>query len=316
MNNRGDVVGIYHTESGKSYGMLYDAALNVSIDLDSLLAPVGWRLGGAMDINDKGWITGGLEDDGTSPTEIAAFIYRPGENPEFEIVEFPSGSGYPRAINEFGDICGEAKPLEGGYERAFVRYTDGDGNTVFDYFGPEQSTARDLSGSAANPLVQVVGTIGYGYMYGEGFRYTPAVGMADTLGTSAYGINENAQIVGAMTVKRPTKPFRYADGSGMLDLAELDRKAEGYAKSVNVQGCVVGVYGSPFRPFLFVDGYEITHIDDLLADKPEASLWLGAYIFDCLRINDLGQITAVTRYVENNQGQLLLLNPDTPPSEW
>ena len=178
-----------------------------------------------------------------------------------------------------------------------MRYT----GTV-DVFGIGE--ALSISGSAGNPLVQVVGD--------PPFRYTPALGVEDAYGGN--DINENGQVVGSMIVKRIRKAFRYTDGEGRLDLGVGDRKQGATAYAINDQGIVFGWYG---RPFIYVDGFGSAPLDDLIEDSPEKLQWLAVSYMQQMRINNQGQIAVKLPAEGGGTGDhVLLLTPDTPPSEW
>lgn len=201
--------------------------------------------GVAMSINNQGNAVGYSYIDSTNRH---AFLYS-----NNVITDLGSFGGYSAAgaINADGEIVGFASDSSSGVAHAFV-----DTNGVMTDIEPAtESYANDV-----NSQGQVVGqfltpdqSAFHAFLYNQG-SFTD-LGLAGSVETNPYAINEQGQIVGIMFIANKQHAFIYENGR-IVDLNGLIQQDSGWeltwAFDVNNHGQIVG-YGlvkNKFRAFL------------------------------------------------------------------
>lgn len=293
INNNGVAVGHTSNEDNTIHYAFQYTVNNGMLDLNSEIDPdSGWVLRQAFDINDSGQIVGKGEING----EEHAFRLRPAGS---------DGSGLPientvddlgklnptdtdssaTAINNSGDVCGYSRD-ESGERHAFY-YSDNSGMIEI-----APGIARDI-----NSYGQVVGATDI-----YAFRYEPVSGSIEyfsspdgnMVDTSAYGINDDGQIVGATQFVAPKpknqddiRAFRFTEGIGYENLGAEELTA---GTHINSSGDVVVLQF--YRGYIYLEEHSTLVNLDNAVTGPEAAVWTNdTYKVRPRYLNDLGQIT-------------------------
>jgi len=188
INNRGDVVGTYFTNSAlASRGFLWRDGVFTAVAVPSALAT------SPDAVNDGGEIVGSYEAlDGTH-----AFLFSGGQ---FTTIDPPGAAGaIATGINNVGQIVGEYVPAGNPgppKSRGFL-YQDG----VFTDIGLPP-TAESIHVFGISDTGDVVGYYpgAHGFLYRGGIFYTIDVPYRDSPVSYAAGVNSSGQIVGDFTV--------------------------------------------------------------------------------------------------------------------
>ena len=208
-----------------------------------------------------------------------------------------------KGINESGVVVGHSNPRSFLYEQGFA-YTDATGMVelvaVSSTFVPQD----------VNELGVVVGT---GYSSAQ--RVDMATGQATNLGVAtgygysyAFAINDAGQIAGALTTGSGNSQVvaRYGS-SGWQVLGGMGETNVGWG--INAAGSVVGE-GMPRtgstpgkRAVVFLDGYGLLYVDDLLEAGTDWSVYVA---YD---INDRGQIAGFARNRTSGATAAVRLSP-------
>ena len=257
INNSGQVVG----QSG-----VWGPAVLYSGGMKHPVAAVG----NGLDINENGQIVGAV---GFS----TPFLYSGGILKELYFPGTTNYGGAARAINNNGDVVGEAYGTDAANATiggAFL-YSGG----AMQLLGATNSRANDINDNG-----QIVGSFANGFLYSNGVSSNPGT-LPGALGYEGLSINEAGDIAGrAVFPGFVDHAFAYIDGV-MHDLGP------GQANGINESGQVVGsllVGSSAYRAFLYSSGalYDLSDLHD--SPFPLRLSWASA-------INDVGQITGVAQ---------------------
>ncbi len=293
INNSGQVVGWATTNTGLTYGFLYNGG-----SIQKLGTLTGGTESVAYGINNGGQVVGAADTAGP-PTGVYfhAALY---SGSQMQDLGF---SGTATGINTSGQIVGVS------------------GSDAFLYSGGQMKDLGTLPGYTwgsyaygINTSGQVVGeSATQGGVGGpqHAFLYS-GVQMQDlqTLGgtsSCAYGINDAGQIVGyADTAAGVSDAFLYSGGK-MQDLGTLGGTSSS-AEGINKSGQVVGGFvtaGGSFHAFLYSGGV----MSDLNSLIDSSSGWT---IQSADAINDSGQIACLG--TTGTLGHVLLLTPTPEPA--
>jgi len=193
INDNGQVVGQSHTNESGTTSQAFIYENNTMTGLGTL----GGNSSGAFDINDQGVIVGTSTTSG--PVEIQGFIYQNGQMTSLGSID---GTGYSeaRAINNNNQVTGYSLSESGSYH-AFI-YENGTmtdlGSIKDDSFAYDINIKGQVVGNYRSHLLE---SSGHAYMYENGKMHdlTGLLSISDQENwdlTSAYGINDQGQIVG------------------------------------------------------------------------------------------------------------------------
>jgi probable HAF family extracellular repeat protein len=267
LNNRGDVVGDASDDSGATQLFTYGSGALSAIGVS----------GHAYDINERGTIVGSV----TAGSDSRAFAASGGT--VRDLGTFGGAFSVARAVNERGDVVGEAQTAAGSIH-AFL-YRDGAMTDLF------PGAAGVSLAAGINARGDIVGSDGHAWLYRRG-QLTHLTTPQDSSGSVAVDVNERGEIVGTAGEVRGlwSEAFVYADGQ--LRLLGRDGFHSSLAAAINDAGEIVGELSqdapgpNTHHGFVYRDGA----LHDLNTLVGPASEWTIENAFD---INDHGEIAAV-----------------------
>lgn len=275
INDHGQVVGVFQTESGANRAFLWhqsNGVLNLGV-----LEGYGHSI--ARAINDAGQITG---DCGTTFYSAApqAFIYD-------TIHGMRAVSGLGRepsawAINNSGVIAGEFTTDEGEYHAFTWSESEGMRDIVNDMFGTGQSSVLGINDSNQCALYRHIVHSG-NLAFRTAFIWDSSNGalpLGDLGGHSyGWGINNLGQLVGIAQDEEGTlRAFLWDSSSGMVQIGTGETQSAAY--DINEKGLIVGEADGAT---LWKDGNQY-RLNDLI---PAASGW---NLLSARAVNNHGQI--------------------------
>ena len=292
LNEKGQVVGfMYTTKSPMFTGNGFITGPN-GVGLRLLASPLPNNRVAADGVNDLGQVTGTFFH---GPIFSRAFLTEPDGGTPHPIG--PSGFNFdgwhPDAVNNRGQITGQA-PLANGLEaHAFLASSDGE---VFKDLGTLGGTVS--LGTDINDKGQVAGLSSRnGITFFHAFLSEPDGGRLHDLGTlgghfsGANAVNELGQVAGDSSLKGDNTQHAFLsgpDGGPLLDLGTLGGSFSD-ALDVNDLGIVVGssaVALGPTHAFIYSPTFGMQDLNDLI--NPDLGLELTAASF----INNRGQVLA------------------------
>ncbi len=214
INDRGDVVGRGHNESGTHRALLWESGTGSPVDLGTL----GGAFAEANGLNSRGAIVGGSEflSSGANP-----FLWENGNM--MALGDFGDPGGTAEAINEQSQIVGAAKGNTFSRVRAFL-WDDGDLINLGSLQTDRQSSAADINESELIVgSAQVLDSTSRAVIW----RNRNIINIHnDTIGyeSFAYAVNELGQVVGGLVVDDfPLEfgAFLYEGSGPMVNLATL-----------------------------------------------------------------------------------------------
>jgi probable HAF family extracellular repeat protein len=302
INSSGQVVGVSTTNSSSGHAFLYSSGQLTDLG-PAVVVPV---FGEGLGINNTGQVVGGSSF--TSGGQ--AFLYS-----NSKTTALPLDTAV--AINDNGQIAGEAKPSANSAEQAAL-YSNGTVTAL----GSLSSITHFSVATAINASGQVVGfsdspTFDNGgpntenaFLYSND-KMTDLGTLSGDSSSSAFGINDSGQVVGASGTTEYADPtsgthaFLYSNQQ-MIDLGTLPNDTWSIAYGINSSGQVVGESGVvnsnssiTSRAFLYSNNQMI----DLNSLLPANSGW---ELTDATAINDSGEI--VGDGTINGQAHAFLLN--------
>lgn len=289
LNDLGDVVGGYYLTPGST---TYHAYLNLAgvdgarevIDLNDLIDDPDCVLLRARGINNVGQITGQAEVKVNGEWVGASFRYTPGSTSPLENLGTVEDEDLDvRDINDQGVVVGN-RPSP-------FRYTD-HMEFLEDLVAPDSPWTFNTA-----PRIDNSGRIvGEGTINGETHAYrlmpgsTPDATVVEDLGFLdgwRADISNVGHVAGSFVARRrghreTYHAFLYTPAGDMLDLGALSGDRASYAHSVNDLGQVSGngtvaiskqIY---WKAFLYLDGYGMLNMDDLIdpvANSEATLIW-------------------------------------------
>ena len=289
LNDSGDVVGYYYTDSWKKRAFLYSNGTMTDI------GTLGGEEAYANDINNAGQVVGQAQDTNGN---WRAYVWTQADGMQ-DLGTFGGSSSAAYAINDSGQITGNASIAT--TEHAFL-YDDG----VMSYTGTSDyfhSGALDINDSG-----QVVGTyLAWGYDQ-QGFIYDNGtftdLGSPLLSGSRAVGINNDGLVVGYSWGSGSYRSFLYACGE-VIDLGSIDGFPKTYVWGISNAGQIAGncsTADSSVSHATIYRGGQLYDLNDLL---PNDHGW--DYLTIAFAVNDAGQITGYGRI--NGQFRGFLLTP-------
>jgi uncharacterized membrane protein len=191
LNDRGDVVGSYKDQAGKTHGfLLRNGALTYPIDFPGATTTQVWG------ISNAGEIAGWYEAPAGNPPKLVqhGFVYRKGT---FTPVDFP-GASFTSVfgINAQGDVVGHYGMPPSGKMRGYVLRNGG----FTDYGAEDWLKPNTMTcGFAISSTQQIVGHYQdaggvHGFLLVGGVFTT--LNYPGAVNTNAYGINSQGQVAG------------------------------------------------------------------------------------------------------------------------
>jgi probable HAF family extracellular repeat protein len=277
VNNAGQVAGTSATAAQFDHAFLWTAG--VMTDLGTLGGDYSFAYG----INTTGDVAGTAY---SSSSAYHAFVYHAGVMTDLG----PSGAqSDATAINDAGDVVGQAGLPENLYYPHAVLYRNGD---VIDLgtLGGQSSVAH-----AVNRDGVVAGQASIaGPPEAHAFSWDGTMTDLGTLGGNdgnAYGINQRGQVVGLSRLAGTcctVRAFLYENGA-MRDLGTLGGSSDSHAYGINAAGVIVGnatIVGDRFYHAFVYTGGVMHDLNDLI---PTGT---GIVLGEATAINDRGQIVA------------------------
>ena len=277
INVHGDVVGYSNIPglSDRAFVSLLSDGVRTNIDLNSVLHPddqARWLLRTAADINDSGWICGTGRLDGQWDQAFRLIPdgrFDPDTGEVWPLIEH-IGPGYPRSINNVGDVVGQAD------SQAFL-YTDETGPVDLGRLRPDDNATGAFS---VNDNLQISGYSGVSPGSFEAFRFHPASGMTGLGYLKVWGgfyssfgwdINNQGMIAGhSGAAGGAIHAVRWIPGSRIKDLGHLGGNYS-IGCAIEPNGEVVGVStlsDGQYRLFRYSDNLGMINIEPLITDLP------------------------------------------------
>jgi len=299
LNDSGQVVGWSRTSSRITHAFLWDAATGMQ-DLGALL-PEGTE-SKAVGINNSGQVVGHWWG---SDFVAHAFLYDPATGMGNLPGLVAGGWSYAYAINDAGQITGEALPADIASRGHAVLWDPATGLRDLGTLGGNESQAR-----AVNNHGQVVGLARTAIGESHAFLWNSVTGMRDlgTLGTGAVsvaeGVNDLGQVVGYSETAGYSgchHAFLWDPVTGIKDLGAFGLYRS-HACGINDAGQIIGWAASatdhgPYLWFLY-DGTTVLDVRDLVAAE------VRSMVGSPNDINNLGQV------VGNSPTYLMTLVPE------
>lgn len=283
LNDSGQVVGWSRTSSRITHAFLWEAASGMK-DLGVLL-PEGSE-SKALGINNLGQVVGHWWG---SDFVAHAFLYDPATGMGNLPGLVAGGWSYAYAINDAGQITGEAMPSDITSRGHAVLWDPATGLRDLGTLGGYESQAR-----AINNRGQVVGLTGTASGGTHAFLWDSATGMRD-LGTLdarntsvAVAVNDLGQVVGYSDAGDYSQhAFVWDSVTGMKDLGAFGLYYS-HAYGINDAGQIIGWAGNatdhaPYLWFLY-DGTTVRDLRDLVPSEVRSMVWSPN------DINNLGQV--------------------------
>ncbi len=290
INDHGDVVGYFRTDSKEKRAFLYSDG--TMIDLGTL----GGSEAGARDINNSGQVVGEAMN---AAGDWRAFLWD-SANGMRDLGTLGGGMSTAYAINESGQVVGYSQV--GLAHHAFI-YADGAMSDLgtLDYY---HSGAFDI-----NDQAQVVGILmaesgeAAAFVYDDGILMD--LGSALLSGSQAWLINNAGLVAGhSWGLAEEYRSFLYAGGT-VVDLGTLDGFPKTYVYGISDTGQLVGSVttadGTLSHAFLYTGG-ALLDLNDLLVAGHGWEYLVAAYA-----VNRSGQIAGYGRI--NGQDRAFLLTP-------
>jgi probable HAF family extracellular repeat protein len=245
LNGRGQVLyGTANTQApGGARGLVWQDG---TITEAPPVGPDGARLLG-LDISERGLVAGA---PGTLAPE--PYTWRPGQAPTALALPAGADGAAPGAVNERGDVVGQAVFSDGGFRTEAVRWRDGRPQLLGTLGGRSSGTVPTtiVGGSALNRWGDVAGTSDVGdgthhaYFWHDG-RMTD-LGTLGGANSRAAAVNDWGQVVGVSdTASGEQHAFLWQNGR-MVDLTALaGGGSAATVTDVNDRGQVVGYANRP-----------------------------------------------------------------------
>lgn len=237
VNDRGQVVGEAEWEDGRMQAFLWTATAGIT----NLPMPEGFRESYAYDHNNFGVVVG-AGDVGEGTRALVWTVDGPAVPPDLA----DAGSSIAYAVNDLGDVAGQAETGEPGsfLSRAFFLGHAGFFSNLGGLTGEFSSAALAVNehGAAAGYAEQAEAT------HATRFSVTNGAADLDTLDnvySVAYGINDQGDAVGLQVNSHEDedRAFLYAGGR-MVDLNEVIEADEPWlmveARAINGAGQIAG----------------------------------------------------------------------------
>jgi uncharacterized membrane protein len=331
MNNLGQIVGWYYNLAGSRRGYLYDPLSidsHVAVDLETHVGgagvPSGWRISGALGINDDGIIVGSV-----SPSEDADATVRQGfvldtQAAVPQVVLLPNWGAwsytYARQINDNGDILGVYENPDDSTGLYF--YNPNDPNSP--YFLDDVQTNGLLNNPTATRPAQVGGTFDNGTQ--APFRWTPQSNTLETFGTlttvgGVRGMNDAGTLCGSTRSGKPSTiyPMRVN-----LPPAQLLSNIYGpWGQDINSTGDVLLASAGTKSGGLYRDDWPAygnsVDVNKLVTGtQAELATWASASSTALYLINDrisginAGEIAGYLRFTDGTNARFLLVPVAAP----
>lgn len=277
VNNLGEVVGYFFTDTWQKRAFMYSAG--TMIDLGTLGGSEAW----AYDINSAGQVVGEAR---TASGDWHAFLWD-ATNGMKDLGTLGGTTSVGYAVNELGQVAGYS--TVGSVIHAFLYSDDAIGDLgTFDY---HQSGAFDINDQSqiVGLLLPLTSTAG-AFVYQDGALTD--LGALTLTNSEAWLINNAGLVAGHSWESSVYRSFLYANGM-VADLGVLDGFANIFVWGLSETGLSVGsmtdASGTLARAFVYTGG-ELRNLDDLLVTDHG---W--DFLTTANAVNDNGQIVGYGR---------------------